>query len=241
MNSPRENGPGRFPWPCLYEFWSVVTNPEYWKEAASAPTRPGRRSRPGWLRRASGWLGGADQLGPCSDSYLIRPACGVPSFMMRASRPCASPTAPRPCSLETRLLALEELPTRRTLSPDLGFARPSAFASSFASIYLLGREFPATFQPTRGWALPTSQALGPHVVAGDGQWRHAVEPAGPPSLARGDPLGEDPRPDRGFFCLYTEGPGDLMILCSNTHTGPGDFASSIGRRLVELVKPRRSE
>ncbi|HEY6554374.1 MAG TPA: serine hydrolase domain-containing protein [Vicinamibacteria bacterium] len=44
--------------------------------------------------------------------------------------------------------------------------------------------------------------------------------------------------DRGFYCLYTEGPGDLMILCSNTHTGPGDFASSIGRRLVELVMPR---
>jgi hypothetical protein len=47
--------------------------------------------------------------------------------------------------------------------------------------------------------------------------------------------------DRGFFCLYTEGPGDLMILCSNAHTGPGDFVSALGRRLVELVSPRRGE
>lgn len=25
------------PWPCLYEFWSVVTNPRIWKESASRP------------------------------------------------------------------------------------------------------------------------------------------------------------------------------------------------------------
>ena len=25
------------PWPCLYEFFSVVTNPRNWKEAASSP------------------------------------------------------------------------------------------------------------------------------------------------------------------------------------------------------------
>jgi CubicO group peptidase (beta-lactamase class C family) len=47
--------------------------------------------------------------------------------------------------------------------------------------------------------------------------------------------------DRGFFCLYTEGPGDLMILCSNAHTGPGDLVSAVGRRLVELVRPRGGE
>jgi len=45
--------------------------------------------------------------------------------------------------------------------------------------------------------------------------------------------------DRGFFCLYTEGPGNLMILCSNVHRAPGDLVSTVGRRLVELVMPRR--
>ena len=29
--------PWAIPWPCLYEFFSVVTNPRIWKEAASSP------------------------------------------------------------------------------------------------------------------------------------------------------------------------------------------------------------
>jgi CubicO group peptidase (beta-lactamase class C family) len=41
--------------------------------------------------------------------------------------------------------------------------------------------------------------------------------------------------DRGFFCLYNEGPGDMFILCSNAHRGPGDQASAVGRRLAEMV------
>src|SRR5690606_23912250 len=27
------------PWPCVYEFYSVVTNPRIWKAAASSPTQ----------------------------------------------------------------------------------------------------------------------------------------------------------------------------------------------------------
>ncbi len=40
---------------------------------------------------------------------------------------------------------------------------------------------------------------------------------------------------RGFLCLYTEGPDDLMILCSNAHQGPADLASAVGERLAQLV------
>ena len=29
--------PWAIPWPCVYEFFSVVTNPRIWKDAASAP------------------------------------------------------------------------------------------------------------------------------------------------------------------------------------------------------------
>lgn len=53
-------------------------------------------------------------------------------------------------------------------------------------------------------------------------WSHGV-------LAGGD--------DRGFFCLYTEGPDDMMILCSNTRGGPKSGVGAVGRRLVELVQP----
>ncbi|MGH6636439.1 MAG: type II toxin-antitoxin system VapC family toxin [Gammaproteobacteria bacterium] len=29
--------PWAIPWPCVYEFFSVVTNPRIWKEAVSTP------------------------------------------------------------------------------------------------------------------------------------------------------------------------------------------------------------
>jgi len=31
------------PWPCLYEFFSVVTNPRIWKDAASSPEQAWRQ------------------------------------------------------------------------------------------------------------------------------------------------------------------------------------------------------
>lgn len=31
--------PWAIPWPCVYEFFSVVTNPRIWKETASTPER----------------------------------------------------------------------------------------------------------------------------------------------------------------------------------------------------------
>ena len=31
------------PWPCIYEFYSVVTNPRIWKEAASKPEQARRQ------------------------------------------------------------------------------------------------------------------------------------------------------------------------------------------------------
>jgi toxin-antitoxin system PIN domain toxin len=31
--------PWAIPWPCIYEFFSVVTNPRIWKEAASSPAQ----------------------------------------------------------------------------------------------------------------------------------------------------------------------------------------------------------
>jgi CubicO group peptidase (beta-lactamase class C family) len=41
--------------------------------------------------------------------------------------------------------------------------------------------------------------------------------------------------DRGFLCMYTEGPGSLMILCSNSHTSLHDRAARLGRSLARLV------
>ncbi|PYQ25429.1 MAG: VapC toxin family PIN domain ribonuclease [Acidobacteria bacterium] len=38
MRSLAEGGdPWAIPWPCIYEFFSVVTNPKIWKSVASSP------------------------------------------------------------------------------------------------------------------------------------------------------------------------------------------------------------
>jgi uncharacterized protein len=41
--------PWAIPWPCIYEFFSVVTNPRIWKEAASSPEQA-------WLQ-LDAWFG----------------------------------------------------------------------------------------------------------------------------------------------------------------------------------------
>ncbi len=40
--------PWAIPWPCVYEFYSVVTNAKIWKDAASTPEQAWRQLR-GWL------------------------------------------------------------------------------------------------------------------------------------------------------------------------------------------------
>jgi len=47
--------------------------------------------------------------------------------------------------------------------------------------------------------------------------------------------------DRGFLCVYTEGPGSLMILCSNAFTSMKDRSARLARALVQLVMPGKSE
>jgi CubicO group peptidase (beta-lactamase class C family) len=44
--------------------------------------------------------------------------------------------------------------------------------------------------------------------------------------------------ERGFLCMYTEGPENLVILCSNAHSGPNDRTRAFATRLTELVAGR---
>lgn len=46
--------------------------------------------------------------------------------------------------------------------------------------------------------------------------------------------------DRGFLCMYTEGPETLMILCSNSHASMNDRASGLARALASLVLPDKN-
>jgi len=42
--------------------------------------------------------------------------------------------------------------------------------------------------------------------------------------------------DRGFLCVYTEGPDNLVIVCGNAHTGRNDRTNAVAIRLTELVR-----
>jgi hypothetical protein len=41
----------------------------------------------------------------------------------------------------------------------------------------------------------------------------------------------------GFLCIHAEHGGDAVVVCSNSHTGPGDRTSSVGMQLGQLVVP----
>jgi CubicO group peptidase (beta-lactamase class C family) len=45
--------------------------------------------------------------------------------------------------------------------------------------------------------------------------------------------------DRGFLCMHASRAGDMFILSSNAHSGPGDRAFEVGRRLAEMIDRSR--
>jgi len=45
--------------------------------------------------------------------------------------------------------------------------------------------------------------------------------------------------DRGFFCLYTEGPGNMVFLCANAHTDMNDCTKALADGLARLVMSGR--
>lgn len=65
--------PWAIPWPCVYEFFSVVTNPRIWKEAASTPTQAWAQLG-AWQASPSLWLiGEPDEFFDVLDRFLTRP------------------------------------------------------------------------------------------------------------------------------------------------------------------------
>jgi toxin-antitoxin system PIN domain toxin len=67
------SGPWAIPWPCLYEFFSVVTNPRIWKANASTPAQA-------WAQVA-GWMGSPGLV------LLSEPAGFVDVLGILVSRP----------------------------------------------------------------------------------------------------------------------------------------------------------
>jgi CubicO group peptidase (beta-lactamase class C family) len=85
-------------------------------------------------------------------------------------------------------------------------------------------------QSTPGDLYRWHTAIKERKTLGDAAARRYLEPG---IVAGGD--------DRGFFCLYNQGGDDQVIVCSNSHSGPGDRASAVARALVMMAMPPRGE
>ena len=67
------SGPWAIPWPCLYEFFSVVTNPRIWKQAASEPQQATEQIE-AWIASPSlHVLGETEDFWPVLQGLLRRP------------------------------------------------------------------------------------------------------------------------------------------------------------------------
>jgi hypothetical protein len=65
--------PWAVPWPCLYEFFGVVTNPKIWRDAASTPSQAWAQVE-AWLGSPSPrLLGETPKFGRLLVRFLDRP------------------------------------------------------------------------------------------------------------------------------------------------------------------------
>ena len=65
--------PWSIPWPCLYEFFSVVTNARIWKEAASSPEQAWRQIGAWTSAPSVGLLGETEDFLAVLGTFLRRP------------------------------------------------------------------------------------------------------------------------------------------------------------------------
>jgi toxin-antitoxin system PIN domain toxin len=65
--------PWAIPWPCLYEFWSVVTHPRIWKDAATSPDKAWAQVE-AWLASPQlRLLAETREFAPILEKFLKRP------------------------------------------------------------------------------------------------------------------------------------------------------------------------
>jgi toxin-antitoxin system PIN domain toxin len=66
-------GPWAIPWPCVYEFFSVVTNPRIWRESASSPDQAWLQIEAWFDAPSLRLLGETDGVRPVLGDLLRRP------------------------------------------------------------------------------------------------------------------------------------------------------------------------
>jgi len=69
----RAGAPWAIPWPCVYEFISVVTNPRIWKEAASTPEQAWKQLEAWFAAPGLRLLGETAEFAPLLAGFIQRP------------------------------------------------------------------------------------------------------------------------------------------------------------------------
>jgi toxin-antitoxin system PIN domain toxin len=64
--------PWAIPWPCVYEFFSVVTNPRIWKDVASTPEEAWNQLEAWLAAPALRMIGEPDGFSPLLEGFLKR-------------------------------------------------------------------------------------------------------------------------------------------------------------------------
>ena len=109
--------PWAIPWPCLYEFFAVVTHPRIWREAASRPDQA-------W-RQITAWTGSpsvsllteTEDFLPVLERFLRRPRVRGPIVHdAKVAAICVAHGAEELLTADRDFSLFPELPTRNPLT-----------------------------------------------------------------------------------------------------------------------------
>lgn len=108
--------PWAIPWPCLYEFLSIVTNPRIWKEAASSPDQAWRQIE-SWTRApANSLLRETDDFISTLQRFVARPRVRGPIVHdARVAAICVAHAVDELLSADRDFALFPELRTRNPL------------------------------------------------------------------------------------------------------------------------------
>ena len=98
LRSLAEGQVGRaIPWPCVYEFFSVVTNPRIWKGSQSSSSQAWTQLRAWFDAPSLQLVGETEGSSRLWSRWSSAHACTDRSCTMLESPPFASRTASKPC------------------------------------------------------------------------------------------------------------------------------------------------
>jgi len=104
------------PWPCVYEFFSVVTNPRIWKDAASSPAQAWRQIEAWTASPSVALLGETEDFLPLLGNLVRRPRVRGPIVHdARVAAICVTHGVDELLTADRDFSLFPELPTRNPL------------------------------------------------------------------------------------------------------------------------------